>query len=191
MEDQSLGTVNITVDVIGHDTASNTIVLQLPSGAIVPAIVARGNFSKHIIPLLENPPKKVFRAQPIEVLPQEQPETTVQEVKSVAEPEEKIEMDDIWWDVDGMFQEIRWHAKKNGRSIVLDERHIQPPRIAFKCLTTDKSWSLDLKCLNDYCDKLFNSQDTASQSKGFQLRKCISTHEGKERLVESLNNAIK
>jgi hypothetical protein len=179
--------LNIAVNIVGHDVATNTIILQLPSGTIVPATVARAYFNRSIIPLLKDAPKQATQSTPEA---KAEIKAVIQEATQIAK-EVQAEADDMWWDVDGMFQEIRWHAKKNGRSIVLDERDIQPPRIAFKCKTTNKSWSIDVKCLNEYCDKLFNSPDPASQSKGFQLRKCIGTHEGKERLVESLNNAIK
>jgi hypothetical protein len=185
MKDQQSG--NIMLELVGHDVASHTIILQLPSGTIVPATVAKANFNKHILSLIVNPPVNVKedtleRVQQNEII-QKAIQETVKEVKE--------EMDDIWWDADGMFQEMRWHAKKNGRAIVLDERITQPPRLAFKCTNTNTSWSLDIKYLNEHCDRLFNSTDPAQQSKGFQLRKCISTHEGKQRLVDSINNAIK
>ena len=184
MEEQSLGAVDITVDVIGHDVASYMLILKLPTGAIIPATVSRANFNKHIVPLFENPPEKVVRHER-QVHPAAQ--AAIQE--AVQEAKEEVE-DDSWWDIDQMFQEIRWHAKDNGRSVVVEDRNVQPPRLAFRCTSTDKTWSVDMKYMYEFIDRLSASPKPEAQSRGFQLRKCVSTGEGKKRLAESLNNAI-
>jgi phage pi2 protein 07 len=188
MDDHALGASEITVDVIGHDAATYTIVLQLPGGAIIPATITKSNFNKHMVPLFNNPPEK--RPKPayqvnIEAAQAKQAKIAIQEAK-----EEKPELDDICWDINDMFQEMRWHAKNNKRAIVLEERNVKPVRLAFRCKETNKSWSVDMKYLYEFLDKLFNSSNPEESARGFQLRKCVSTVEGKNRLVESINNAI-
>jgi hypothetical protein len=155
VEDRALGASEITVDVIGHDTGTFTIVLQLPSGAIIPATISKANFNKHMVPLFNNPPEKRPKPayqQEMEALAAKQTENAIEEAKSI-----KFDQDDIWWDINEMFQDIRWHAKNNKRAIVLENRDIKPPRLAFRCQETNKSWSVDLRYLYDFCDKLFNS----------------------------------
>jgi hypothetical protein len=176
---------SIQVNIVGHDTNSNLIMLQLPSGSLIPATVMKSNFTKHLVPLFKNPPVQTAVA----IIPETQA-IIQEEVKQVQGAKEE-KPDDLWWDVEAMFQEMRWHAKSNERSIVLDERSVVPYRLAFKCTKTDKSWSVDIKYLYEHCDKLFTNPDPVAQAKGFQLRKCVATIEGRQRLVESLNNAIK
>jgi hypothetical protein len=189
MDNQTLGLPEITVDVIGHDAASFTIILQLPGGTIIPATITKANFNKHMLPLFENPPEKrpkpAYQKEIEKFQAKQQIQTAIQEAR-----DDKSEADDLWWDVNEMFQEIRWHAKNNKRAIVLEQRDILPQRVAFRCKDTDKSWSVDLKYLYGFLDKLSNSSNAEESARGFQLRKCVSTIEGRERLVESLNNAI-
>jgi hypothetical protein len=180
---------SIQVSIVGHDTNSNLIMLQLPSGSLIPATVMKANFAKYLTPLFKNPPTQTIPTTVIS--DQGEAQTLLQAGIQLVKEDKEEKPDDLWWDIDAMFQEIRWHAKANERKIVLDERSVVPYRLAFKCIKTDKTWSVDIKYLYEYCDKLFTSPDKNLQSKGFQLRKCVSTVEGRQRLVESLNNAIK
>jgi hypothetical protein len=181
---EAFGATDITVDVIGHDAATFMVILKLPTGAIIPATISRANFNKHLIPMFANPPPKINKPTPVI-----EPETQVA-VQSALEEAEEEKPDDIWWDPDAMFQDIRWHAKNNSRAVTLDERDVKPQRLAFKCDVGEKSWSVDMTYLYGFLDRLSNSDKTEDQTRAFQLRKCISTNEGKQRLVDALNNAI-
>lgn len=181
---ENFSSADITLDVIGHDVNAYMIILKLPSGAIVPATIARANFNKHMIPLFANPPEKIVKE------PVQQKQEVLETIQTALQDNKEEKADDLWWDMDAMFQEIRWHAKNNSRSVVLDNRNVQPPRLAFRCDITDTSWSMNIDYMYDILNRLSLSQNKEEQARAFQIRKCLGTSDGKKRLVDSLNSAI-
>ncbi len=182
MEDSALGSYNISISIVGHNKEGNAVVLQLPNGVIVNAVISKTLFAKYIQPLIENPPI------PETILPKE-PKIEAKEPVQVKEVKEPVptKIEDLWYDPIGMFDDIRYYAATNGRAIVPDERP-GTNRIAWKCKNTEKSWSVELSCLKEALDGLDGSSDPKNQSLAMNVRKCIATIEGRQRLCASFNS---
>jgi len=184
MEDAALGIGNIGIDIVGYDTEQSVLVLQLPSGVLIRAVVSKPDFRVHIKPLIENPPPPK-QLQVASSIKEQQP------VIDAPKPEQKQDQvsqvsDDLWFDPMSMFIDIKAYAKYNDRSIIPDERP-GTNRMAWKCKNTGKSWSVSLPILLETLNKLAASPDPTDQSKAFHIRKCISTIEGRQRLCDSFN----
>jgi hypothetical protein len=179
MEDSALGAYNIAVSIIGHNTEGKAVVLQLPNGVLVNAVVSKTLFEKHIKPLIENPPKQDATPPPAEKPVAKEPV----KVEAKTEPEK---MEDLWYDPMMMFDDIRGHARGSGCAIVPDERP-GTGRLAWRCKNTGKTWSVELSCIKEALDNLAASSKPSDQSMAINLRKCVYTIEGRERLCASFN----
>lgn len=185
MEANALGTYDIKVSIIGHNTEEHAIVIQLPTGVIVNAVVSKTNFANHMQPLIENPPPP-----PPAFVPRNETKSDDNHIPIQPKQEEQSllpqKVEDLWYDPMAMFDDIKFHAWTNGRAIIPDERP-NTNRLAWKCQNTGKTWSVEISCIKETLDALAVSPNPQDQSKSLNIRKCIWTIEGRERLCAFFN----
>lgn len=88
--------------------------------------------------------------------------------------------DDNWDDVWEMFEDIREHAKNNGRTVVEEDRPTQL-RLAWRCTNTNKTWSIRISNVK-------KSLENSTPDKKDIMSRAIQTQEGKINLTASLNS---
>lgn len=88
-------------------------------------------------------------------------------------------VDDNWDNVWEMMDDIKEHAKNNGRSVIEEDRPHEL-RLAWRCTNTNKTWSI----------RITNFRKTANDRNGGLelLDRCLQTQEGKDNLTKSLNS---
>ena len=82
--------------------------------------------------------------------------------------------EDNWDNLLDMINDIREHAKNNGRNIIEEDRPLSL-RLAWRCQTTDKTWSISVE---NYINQVPN----------YMFREAIKSSAGKQALNTFLNN---
>jgi hypothetical protein len=185
MTEAEFGNVDIDVSIIGYNTEANSAIFRLPAGTLVHGKFSKTVFEKQIMPLIKNPPPKQVRQAPVQSF-------------TIVDPNEQIEkpkvLDDLWWDVEAMFHYIREHATQERCHILCDDRPSTLNVMAWKCAGECKgervSWSVGINIFKQHLDKMANSSDETLKSQAFNLRKCIISSDGRQRLCDSFNKGI-
>jgi len=99
--------------------------------------------------------------------------------------------DDNWDDFGEMMIDMKNHAQNNGRAIIEEDRPVQL-RIAYRCTNTNKTWSIKINKLRDYTEKLkaTGEQLDSGKNKGDVISLAMSSQEGKQKLLEMINETL-
>ena len=102
-------------------------------------------------------------------------------VTALTKKHHKDPASDNWDDVWAMMDDIREHAKNNGRAVINEDRPHQL-RFGWRCTNTNKTWSISLSH--------FKNSAGPNTEKGKILLASIVSQEGKQALTESLNSKV-
>jgi len=95
--------------------------------------------------------------------------------------------EDNWDDFDAMIKDMQEHVKNNGLpSIRIEDRPFQL-RFGWRCLDTNKTWSIKIKTFKKYCESLEISGDEFKRQKAKLLKQAIMTQDGKLNLLAVIN----
>lgn len=119
--------------------------------------------------------------------PKELTEDMAEIVSALTKKHGDVPSDDNWDNVWDMFEDIREHAKNNGRAVIEEDRPIQL-RLAWRCTNTNKTWSIRITDFKKSIDDIQKTDASASTNRGDLLRKAIMTQSGKENLTRVLNS---
>lgn len=89
-------------------------------------------------------------------------------------------VDDNWDDLWNMFEDIREHAKNNGRTVVGEDRPHQL-RLAWRCTNTNKTWSIRIANFK-------KSLNNTTPDKKEMVSRATQTQEGRLNLTAALNS---
>jgi hypothetical protein len=87
--------------------------------------------------------------------------------------------EDSWDDAKLMFEDIREHAKNNGRAVIEEDRPINL-RLAWRCQNTEKTWSIRITNFKASFENVSEHKDI--------MRRALMTQEGKHNLTAMLND---